>query len=149
MKRSELRRTTPMRRSGPPNRKPMRRRKASRGSTAPEFGQAFWQVQREALYARAGGRCELGGCSLDEHGMEAHHRRRRSQGHDHGLHNLAALCPTHHRWVHAHPAAARAKGFLVRRTQDPAAMPVQLHGGRVVLLAETYLPYDNEIGDAS
>ena len=133
MRRTPLERRTPMRRTGPPTRKPYTPSKPRR---RPKPGREFWAHQREQLYARAAGRCELGGCDLNHSGMEAHHRKLRSQGGDHGLSNLVALCPAHHACCHAHPEAARERGFIVPSQRDSRVTAVVLADGRAVLLDE-------------
>ncbi len=106
-----------------------------------DVGREFWQERRTQLWARANGRCEVGGCDLASTGMEAHHRHLRSQGGKHGLENLMALCPAcHHDRVHAHPTWAKEKGYIVPQVagrHDPASYAVQLWDGRTVRLTET------------
>ncbi|MCW2757003.1 MAG: hypothetical protein JWO46_749 [Nocardioidaceae bacterium] len=126
-----LARRTPLKNRPPSKpRSPMRRKR----SKAKHPSRAFWATRREELYARAGGRCEHRGCSLDELGMQAHHRKLRSQGGLHGLENLTALCPPCHETVHAAPTAAVLLGFIVPSTVDPSERPLLLHDGRLVLL---------------
>lgn len=100
-------------------------------------GATDWPALRSMLYERAGGRCERCGGRLPAF-WEAHHRRRRSQGGRDALANLAALCPDCHTLgadaVHRGLRQARADGWLVSRAADPAAVPVRLHDGRMVLL---------------
>lgn len=93
-------------------------------------------MQRATLWLRSHGRCERCGGDLDQSGMEAHHRKLRSQGGGHDLTNLLALCPACHRWCHDHPSVARFSGWIVPRVSDPAARGVQLHDGRTVRLLE-------------
>lgn len=128
----------PLRRKAPLSRRPPTRSKhtPSKPRRLPKPDQEFWATQREKLYARAGGRCEFGGCDLNNTGMEAHHRMLRSQGGGHGMENLTALCPTHHRWCHGNPAGARMRGFIVPRAADPRKRGVVLWNGRTVTLAE-------------
>lgn len=97
-------------------------------------GHAFWEEQRRRLYVRSGGRCEVGGCRLDDTGLEAHHRKLRSQGGLHGVENLLAACPAHHRQIHANPTWARTHGYIVPGIgdYDPAEWAVILHDGRTV-----------------
>lgn len=125
MRRTPLRRKTPMR-------PPARPVKKSKNRRVPKPDAEFWQGQRAAIAARAGGRCERCGRDLNQTGLEAHHRKLRSQGGAHGVENLAALCPEDHRWCHEHPAAARLEGFIIPAVSDPASRAVTLHDGRTV-----------------
>lgn len=50
--------------------------------------------------------------------LDPHHLLRRSQGGSDDPSNLLLLCRAHHRWVHDHPAQARALGLL-RSAHDP------------------------------
>lgn len=102
----------------------------------------YWRRLRALLYDRARGRCEgqvTDDCrrrdgDLNVSGMEAHHRKLRSQGGGHGVVNLAALCPACHRWVHDHPADARLRGLICPSYHDPATWGLTLPSGEVVLL---------------
>lgn len=86
------------------------------------------------LFGRARGLCEHCGADLNHTGLEAHHRKLRSQGGGHGVENLAALCPDSHRWVHANPLAAQELGFIVPSMSNPCTRAVVLHDGRTVRL---------------
>lgn len=109
------------------------RRKRARNAASAET----WDQLREALFARSGGRCEVGGCNLTDTGMHAHHRRLRSQDGRHELVNLIGVCPEHHRWVHDDVKGARDAGWIVSAWRDPALVPVRLvDGGEVLLTAE-------------
>lgn len=135
MKRSELRRLTPMRRSGPPNRKnPPKKKSKNLRKPAPDGG--FWAEQRTVIFLRARGWCERCGADLNATGMEAHHRQLRSQGGGHGLENLLALCPDCHRRCHSYPVEARANGWIVPSGGDPGARAVLLFDGRTVRLTD-------------
>jgi 5-methylcytosine-specific restriction endonuclease McrA len=126
----------PLRRKAPLSRRPPTRSKHTPGKVRrrPAPDQEFWRHQREALFARSDGRCEIGGCFLSDTGLEAHHRKLRSQGGGHGLENLLALCPRHHREAHAGPDAAVAAGWIVPREGRPVNRPVTLWTGRTVRL---------------
>lgn len=130
------RRRSQLRRKAPLSRRPPTRSKhtPSKPRRLPAPDREFWEEQRLILFGRSRGLCELGGCDLNDTGMEAHHRKLRSQGGGHGLTNLAALCPKHHRQCHDEPAWARMLGFIVPRAADPAARAVVLADGRTVRL---------------
>lgn len=127
MKRTPLERKTPLRRT-----RIQRARTTEPTRRKPRPGREFWQTQREVIYSRAAGRCEHCGRDLDDAGMEAHHRKLRSQGGGHGVENLAALCPGCHKWAHANPDDATRLGFIVRSRSVPAQVAVTLHTGRIV-----------------
>ena len=101
MKRTPLRRKTPLRSRG---------RKAAREKPALD---AF----REALRARSGGLCEARtpACPPRRHeGVHANHVRRRSQGGTHDAANGLLLCAAGHQWIHEHPAMSFERGWLAR-----------------------------------
>lgn len=76
-------------------------------------------VRRRDLFACA--RC---GTNVAERPSSVHHRVRRSQGGRHVMENLVTLCGTGttncHGWVHANITEARAFGWLLLGTDDPA-----------------------------
>ena len=97
MKRSPLRRNTPLR---------QRSEKRAKRDEA-------YADSRFVVMGRAKGRCEAvvaDGCR--RYGTDAHHVQRRSQGGTDDPSNLLWLCRDCHAWVHAHPAAARDRGLL-------------------------------------
>lgn len=78
---------------------------------------------RRAVAERSGGWCELHCGRRAEH---QHHRRLRSQGGQHTLANLVALCGRCHTKIHANPAHSYEAGLLVHSWDDPADVPVGL-----------------------
>lgn len=76
-------------------------------------------VRKRDLYACA--RC---GVNVAERPSSVHHRVRRSQGGRHVMENLVTLCGDGvagcHGWVHANITEARAFGWLLLGTDDPA-----------------------------
>lgn len=86
-------------------------------------------------------RCARDGVAL---GTDWHHRRRRNvrDGHEHCPCNGVMLCRTCHSWVHAHPAAALAAGWMVPTHRLPWEVPQRridgwwlcLHDGSSVAL---------------
>lgn len=127
-----LRRVTPLkaaaslRRTAP---RPRSKRPTPQGNPA---RWATWQALREVLYGRASGRCERCGRGLEDTGMEAHHRKLRSQGGRDDASTCVALCPGCHRWAHANPRQAQSDGWIVRERSIPAQVAVVLHDGRTV-----------------
>lgn len=88
-----------------------------------------------AVKLRAGGRCErcAGPVPTD---AEVHHRIPRGMGGSRNdprinlASNLVVLCGKCHRWIESYRDAARADGWLVLRTAEPNATPIEsrLHG---------------------
>ena len=106
-----------------------RRRDQPRRRSAPQADHFDWWTTfaNPLLMLRSGGVCEVGGCDLNQTGIERHHRIRRRDGGDR-LSNLLALCPTHHHYVTDHPAEAYANGWSIRALDDtdPETVPVRL-----------------------
>lgn len=83
----------------------------------------------ELVTGRSGGHCECmsSGCTLvAEH---THHRRPKGLGgtrrpESQYASNALAVCARCHLRIHAMPTWARDNGFLVRQSDDPAAVPV-------------------------
>jgi hypothetical protein len=82
---------------------------------------------REAVFARAGGLCELCGERLQAD-WHWHHRKLRSRGGEDSVSNGVALHPLCHRRVHGHVAWAESVGLMVRSTDDPGRIRLALHG---------------------
>jgi hypothetical protein len=95
---------------------------------------------REAVYARARGRCEVCSARITLESMHVHHRRARSAGHrDDGLANLLGLDAACHNdgthSLHGSPLNAVAHGRIISRhdRRAPHQVPVSLSGGWVLL----------------
>lgn len=82
-----------------------------------------------AVIDRAGGVCECmhpGSCTgAAEH---LHHRQMRSQGGEHTVENLGAICAADHRFIHEHPAWAYEHGWLVHGWEEPRFPPAFYRG---------------------
>lgn len=103
------------------------------------------QATREAVYERAGGRCEISGARLRPDGFghfEVHHRRNKGMGGTSrpdvdNLSNLLALDPQVHNGgptsVHGRRRWSQARGYLIPKHVDhPGHWPVWLRRGRNV-----------------
>lgn len=145
MRRTPLQRRSPLARSSSlvPGRVPpavqLRRRdgrqrpQAERLAGAKSEGNPIPPEVRAAVRERSGGRCEISGPDCTGRAQEQHHRKRRRDG-GHGLGNLLDACAADHAYAHAHPAEARAAGWIVSAfTPDPAAIPVR-YGDRLTWL---------------
>jgi hypothetical protein len=90
----------------------------------------------DVLNRRCLGHCERCGTSLRPGWSSTHHRRNVSQGGEWSVVNCVRLCGDGkgdggcHGWAGTHPAEARAQGWCVRSTEDPAKVAVDhvLHG---------------------
>lgn len=107
---------------------------------------------RRAVYARAGGRCEVGatlecrarrGLFDAVTGRSLHHRRPRRMGGTRALDihdpaNLLAVCGNGsrgcHGWIESHRRAALEHGWLLSSGADPVSRACVLRDGRIVLL---------------
>lgn len=105
-----------MKRSGRIRPKPSARRDAQREAL---------DAAREVVFGRSRYRCECcGGVARD-----FSHRRTRAVPGEHQNCPCSALaaCRADHEWMHAHPEAARARGWHVSRYVDePGSVPVWL-----------------------
>lgn len=86
-----------------------------------------------AVMERARWHCEARTPACQNHPVQWHHRRMRSQLGRHEVVNGLAVCPACHGWIHAHPADSYASGWLVRSTEEPGETPVRWRGRRAML----------------
>lgn len=109
MKRSPLKRKTPLRRTVKAVGHTERRRET--------LAAALWRDARDAALERDHYECRALAMFAHECDgrLEVHHLLRRSQGGTHDLSNLLSLCSVAHQWVHANPADAYRLGLLRRR----------------------------------
>lgn len=83
------------------------------------------RLGRKLLRIRSEGLCEMCG---RHPATDAHHRKGRSQGGTWEITNLLHLCHQDHMAVTVNPALACSRGWSVRSTDDPAAVPAWLAG---------------------
>lgn len=93
------------------------------------------EATRQTVIDRAGGRCEV--CRRTDLGP-LHHRRLKGMGGtsvawSDDPSNLLAVCPRCHDHIHANPAESYDRGLIVRRGDEPWAVPAVLWCGRVWL----------------
>jgi len=87
---------------------------------------------REQVRARDRGLCVR--CGVP--GTEIQHRMRRREG-GHHLWNLVLMCHACHMWAHAHPAIARAFGWVISvHKRMPEDTPIYAFWGEWVSLAD-------------
>ena len=88
---------------------PKHQRKRVRQVSATQREKLMEYARAKALFLMGRTRCERCNCVAE---LELHHRRGRVAAllTDHRY--FAALCGKCHRWVHEHPAKARASGWL-------------------------------------
>lgn len=98
---------------------------------------------RKLLRARSGGLCEV--CQR-EPATDAHHRQNRSQGGRWEITNLLHLCRREHQHITVSPAVSYERGWSVRSTDDPAAVPVFLaeHGWVYLTATGGHIPIERK-----
>jgi hypothetical protein len=104
MKRTRLRRRTPLR---------------TRGNARTRAGQQRLDQAKAEVRGRSGGWCEAHtpACPPERHvAHHAHHVLPRSAGGQHDADNLLHVCGAGHEWIHQHPHASYQAGWLRRRT---------------------------------
>ncbi len=146
MKRTELRRRVPLasRGSGLVRRIPIAPRR-TRPRTVVELPNGVGEdIARERVSLRSGGWCEMrvpGYCF----GRATNwcHRVAKGQGGlwqaSNGIQGCGSGSTGCHGWCHSNPAAARARGWMLLSTEDPAEVSVDLHDGRTVWLDDAGL----------
>lgn len=78
---------------------------------------------RKVVWERSGLVCEI--CSAAR-AVHIHHRKLRSQGGTNDFTNLLHICTSCHMRAHANrDGKSYARGWLVRRADDPADVPVE------------------------
>lgn len=125
-----MKRGKPLSRSKPlrPNpSKPLRTHKPLAQRAGAGFGSKKSPIPaavKSALAERSGGLCEARASSTcGRYAQHPHHRKLQSQGGEHTLENLLAVCLQCHAWIHAHPAISYERGWLVRANELPVVDP--------------------------
>lgn len=108
-------------------------------------GGKFTTKQRQTLFERAGGHCEVCGCRLREQGWNAHHRMNRGMGGTRRQVTCAdglVVCGSGTTGCHGHitenPRWAEDRGYVIRRNSiaDPLNEPVFVRGEWVMFNAD-------------
>jgi hypothetical protein len=121
LKRTELRRSTPLRRQGPlkgqPLTGPIRKPRPKPKTDPPEL-----RAAKEERRQISNDVCEVDGCG--NRATHFHHRWLRSQGGVHEVWNLLHVCAglegRCHEHIHANPEDSYAKGYMLRRVDGCA-----------------------------
>lgn len=80
----------------------------------PAAFEAEFKKMRALVIERSKGMCELQASpNCTGRGCHVHHRKTRSQGGENSLENLRHACLLCHSFIHAHPEASYAAGWLV------------------------------------
>lgn len=141
-RKTELKRSTPLKAGKPWVAKgsPLERSKKALKRTAmprkkterqKEFDRELAEITPFVM-ERSGGFCEVGCTGICQlRAVHRHHRRRRNVNHD-GKRNYASnilmCCDACHSRIHAYPAWARVRGFILSPEQDPDLIPVRKLG---------------------
>lgn len=96
-----MRRSKPIRRSS----KPIRRVSKVRRTRLTRYAELRLEFLREHLW------CEVGDCKKPS--TQVHHKAGRLGQRLLDFENCMAICFSHHRYLHDHPAWARANGYLL------------------------------------
>lgn len=106
MKRSPLKRYTPLRSSG----------RSRQPHSVPKKRRSWPEDVKAAVWRRSNGKCEAGASLLCRGvGSQLHHRQMRSAGGGETEANALNVCSICHRYIHDHPQESYAAGWLVRR----------------------------------
>lgn len=88
----------------------------------------------EAVIERSGGRCEsMNFPYCTGRAEQLHHRQLRSQGGEHTVENIIAVCAADHSRFHREVREAQSQGWIVRSTQEPGEVPMKYRGRPAVL----------------
>lgn len=142
-----LKRTGGLARTGPISRKPTVKQAAAATASRLRPGSDDIPAEvRRVVLARSKGKCEACGNDLGSGPSHMHHRKKRNRL-NHTPCNIVVLHPKCHvvapEAVHQRPAWAVERGLIVRSGGDPAATPLLLPSGQLVLLDPNeprYLP---------
>jgi len=89
-------------------------RKTPMKRNRPKSDSQFHPAARAEIERRSNRQCEVGTKFCTIKGEHIHHRLRRSQGGGGTVQNGLMCCRACHDWIHANPAIAYEKGWLLR-----------------------------------
>ena len=96
----------------------------------------------EMIKTRSDGKCESMNFPIcTGHAEYLHHRQLRSQGGEHTIPNLIAVCSPCHTWFHREVKAAQSQGWIVRSVHDPGETVMKYRGRTVLLTADGGVEY--------
>lgn len=96
----------------------------------------------EMVRERADGHCESMRFPICTGQPEQlHHRRMRSQGGEHTVVNIIAVCASCHQSFHRGPAESYERGWLVRSVHEPEAQAVFYRGRPAILGTDGSVEY--------
>lgn len=96
-------------------RTPLKRTPLRRTSSKRRRGHRAWKRIVDQRLIETGGGCEIGTPDCTGAANQGHHRKLLSQGGANVPENCLATCPACHSWVHANPAEAYRRGWMLRR----------------------------------
>lgn len=131
MKRSELKRKAPLRRTAfKTTTQQLKRVRARESKPSPRRdGVNFTEKVKEKARYRAGFQCEVGGPSCNHRIEQFHHRRMRSQGGVGTLVNCLCVCSPCHTLIHQKTDWSYRHGLLVKSWLEPHEVDVHADCG--------------------
>ncbi len=108
MKRTEIKRKTPMKPGPPPKRTPLR--------PTPREEPSDLRDSKREVKSRSGGVCEAKGPTCSSKPTHVHHIKGRGFKGCHDPSLLLHVCRQCHEFIHAHPTISYRAGWMQRRT---------------------------------
>lgn len=132
MKRSELKRITPLRRTqmkrSAPGRSALGKNPLAPKAKSKPRKVGFTDETKAAVRSRSDNQCEARAEGCTGRATQFHHRKLRRHG-DHSEVNALHVCMADHILIHANPMMSYMMGWMVRSTLDPADVQVRRGDG--------------------